>query len=66
MSKKQFIAIAEILSVYSNIPEEMRGVDYLQEREFTAKKIAESVADYFAKENPAFDRARFLKACGVA
>jgi len=26
---------------------------------------AGNIADYFASENPRFDRARFLKACGV-
>lgn len=27
--------------------------------------VADKLADYFASDNPRFDRARFLKACGV-
>ena len=27
--------------------------------------IAENLADYFATDNPKFDRARFLQACGI-
>lgn len=28
-------------------------------------KIAERLADYFATENPKFNRAMFLQACGI-
>ena len=30
-----------------------------------ASQIALDLADFFADENPAFDRARFLNACGI-
>lgn len=29
------------------------------------RSVAEQLADYFAEENPNFDRKRFLEACGV-
>jgi hypothetical protein len=31
-----------------------------------SKAIALGVADYFAADNPRFDRVRFLKACGLS
>ena len=31
----------------------------------TIAEICKRLADYFAAENPKFNRARFLKACGV-
>lgn len=31
----------------------------------TAEALAWDVANYFAAQNPRFDRSRFLKACGI-
>lgn len=32
---------------------------------FMALKIATLFADYYEKDNPSFDRSRFLKACSI-
>jgi hypothetical protein len=50
MTKKHFIALAAITAAISN--------------ESTRRFVAESQANYFASENPNFDRERFLTACG--
>lgn len=51
MTKKHFEAIARILSV--------------QNDRDAAGHTARDLARYFSTQNPAFDTARFLKACGV-
>lgn len=56
MTKKDYIAIADILQTFTGIEPE-RG---------DAERIATEVADYCEKENPLFDRERFLSACGVS
>lgn len=54
LSRKHYKAIAEIVkelgSVYGH---------YVQ------RHAAESFIDYFAKDNPQFDRVRFLAVCGL-
>ena len=52
MSRKHFIALAEAIRNISN-PEER-------------KRAANAVADVCAGSNGRFDRARFIRACGVA
>ena len=52
MSRKHYEAIAAILAV------NVRGM-------VTAEETAQNMADYFAAENPRFDRERFLEAAGV-
>jgi hypothetical protein len=51
MSRKHYIAVAE----------RIRRIDTRPARE----QIAHDMADIFAEDNPRFDRARFLEACGV-
>ena len=68
MTRKHFQAIADAI----------RGCVYLDESEITAMRedgidavtaqrenIAFAIADALRQFNPAFDRERFLKACGV-
>lgn len=58
MTKKDYIAIAEIIDrcrVYRAHTEGAEGII----------DVAEDLASYFAKENPNFDKKRFLAACGV-
>lgn len=55
MTRKHFIAIARILADGEG------RTDYATRRE-----VALGLADYFAGENPHFDRDRFLSACGIA
>lgn len=65
MTKKHFEAIAQTLrdefeaTLPSADPEFIRGAAYALE------ETAKSLADYFARENPRFDRDRFLTACGL-
>lgn len=61
MTRKDFILLAEALKLAR-----VRG-DYAHDTHMLAgvDRAAEKVADALAAENPRFDRARFLKACGV-
>jgi len=61
MTKKHYEAIAVILAKYQSAP--LYELDYSDYR--TAEHIANELSDYFATENPKFDRARFLQACGI-
>lgn len=57
MTKKDFELIAQAIeAVVRRYP-----VDVLP-----LLRVASSVADSLAEDNPKFDRARFLTACGVA
>lgn len=51
-SKKDYEAIAKLLRPYS------------EAEKVPPFSIACALADYFAQDNPHFDRARFLAACG--
>lgn len=67
MTRKNFEAIAAI--VKSNIPNAGTGTGYMFDENaagqtYAAENIADELADYFATENPNFNRQRFLKACG--
>lgn len=53
LSRKDYKAIAEIMKT------ESRGYETIPDR------ISEKLADYFAQDNPRFDRDRFLAACGL-
>lgn len=55
ISKKDYIAIADILQNASG----------LTPSEDTVSDIADDLADYFQKENLAFDRERFLSASRI-
>lgn len=65
MTKKHFEAIARTIrdefeaTLPSSDPEFIRGAAYALE------ETAKSLADYFARENPRFNRAQFLTACGL-
>jgi len=61
MTKKHFEAISKVLSKYQATP--LYESDYSDYR--TAAHIAEDLADYFEKENPKFQREKFLQACGI-
>lgn len=55
LTRKDFKAVAEIIR--SNRRD---GV------ESTLDNAAYELADYFATQNPRFDRSRFMQACGLA
>ena len=52
LTKKDFKAIAEIIKRNNCWKEE-----------YYTEKIAKAFADYFATQNPRFDRERFMQAC---
>lgn len=63
-SRKDYVAVAKAISD-GYLINCMTDADVAMNTA-TRSKIAHQVADHFAADNPAFDRARFLKACGVA
>lgn len=62
MPKKHYQAIAAIIAEEWNRKRE--HVDYYG-AQTALRHAAGKLAAYFATENPRFDRARFLAACGV-
>jgi hypothetical protein len=52
MTKKHYEAIASIIEYYAHDTTVYNA-------------LANRLADYFAQDNPKFDRQRFLKACGI-
>ena len=63
MTKKHFEAIAAILDEHKQTPEYGYYAD--NRRVEVWEDITNDIADYFAQENPSFDKERFLKACGM-
>lgn len=57
MTKKDYVAIAEVISGWT--------ISGPAERE-QSRAIAEKLAVVFKRDNPRFDRARFLAACGIS
>ena len=65
MTKKHFIAIAEIMTDAAyGLDRDTADVFPTSGKEMHAD-IVGRLSDYFADDNPNFDRDRFLKACGV-
>ena len=68
LSRKHFEAVARILES-NNAPVEDSTPGFIEGweagREAMRRDVANDLADYFATENPNFDRQRFLKACGL-
>lgn len=56
MTKRHFEAVAHILN--NEAAFSLKAQPHLE-------SVARRLADYFATDNSRFDRARFLKACGV-
>ena len=54
MTRKDYVATAEILSDWADT------MDYT-----TLYALAKDFSDYFAKDNPNFDRSRFFSAVGI-
>jgi hypothetical protein len=57
MTRKHFEAIARIMRDHT--PVQGEAVD------ITHRDTVDALADYFATENPNFDRGRFVAACGL-
>ena len=58
MTRKDYVAIAERIAETRKYHERDEAVDAL---DFLARDLAQ----HMANDNPRFNRARFLKACGV-
>lgn len=66
MSKRDFIAIAELLRIqYEGARERFMAGYTCDPEHLQVETTAKNLADYFANVNPRFDRLRFLKACGM-
>ena len=62
MDEKDFKAVAEIIKAGIDVT----VIHSTTEPNTTIKgNIAEKLADYFATQNPRFDRERFMAACGL-
>lgn len=58
MTRKDYVAIAAGIRAEVEAGPNKNGSTALQ-------RVAERIAEVMAQDNPRFDRARFLKACGV-
>lgn len=58
VSKKHFEAIAAELRAAIELDSKAAARQ-------SVERVAEGLSNIFARENPRFDRARFLKACGL-
>ena len=63
MTRKDFIAVAEIIRDHGNILSINSAFD--NGAKFAANRIARELAKVFKQQNPRFDTARFLEACGA-
>lgn len=63
LMEKDFKVIAEIIKVEYTAFDGTGENDY--EGKHATNSIAGRLADYFAGQNPRFDRKRFLDACGL-
>ena len=61
-TRQHYKAIAEIIREQK---EHVRVFTGHMMAEAACKDIAAQLADYFAKDNPRFDREKFLNACGI-
>jgi hypothetical protein len=64
LSRKHYCAVAAIIA---DAEDSIKGEDDISRGRWLANEhMAAQLADYFASDNPQFDRARFLAACKVA
>ena len=65
MTRKNFEAIAAIVKdeVEATLP--LSDPATIVGAAYGIEELAKSLADYFASDNPNFDRRRFLTACGL-
>lgn len=60
-SQRDYVAVAKILRGEVEVVPQFDDSDALA----VVERIASGLATHFEQHNPAFDRARFLTACGV-
>lgn len=64
MTKKDYIILARVISECTEKARAMSGKRFC-ESTATLAVFAECLSDELIKDNQAFDRSRFLKACGL-
>lgn len=62
-TRQHYKAIAEIIRFEYTAFDGTGEDDY--EGKLTIRNITNNLADYFADDNPLFNRQKFLKACGL-
>ena len=62
MTRKDYIAIAKVFQARSEMA---RNIQNAPSRLAHYAEVAGDLADVLAQDNQRFDRARFLKACGI-
>ena len=63
MSKKDYVVVAAAINeaAYTS-----KGLADAESRADELARVADMLSEVFAADNPRFDRAKFLAACGVA
>ena len=62
LTQEDFKAVAEIIEEQVDFAKVFSGQSFALR---SYRVIAENLADYFATQNPRFDRERFMKVCGL-
>ena len=62
MTRKDYVLIAEVLKGAITYEKEFNKDE---KKAFALQAVAHTFSNVLANENPRFDRARFLSACGV-
>lgn len=65
MTKKHYEAIAKIFRSQLRSADNHTRKEHRTIERYTTESTAKEIADYFATDNPKFNRLRFLKDCGV-
>jgi hypothetical protein len=66
MTRKDYQLIANVLKAHTPSRGVQAEAQTMLERAWTLRNIALTFAHELASENPRFDRAKFLRACGLS
>lgn len=66
MTKRHYIQIAQILKTERDVQAVYGDADIRHAAIAAVDDVSRQIADFCGRDNPRFDRARFLTACGVA
>ncbi len=66
MTRKDYVLIADAIAIAQANPCHFFNGGNVDAYTNGAFSVAVAIANRLAADNPAFDRARFLKACGIA
>ena len=65
MTRKDYVAIAKAINDAMAHERRICPQDALAQSEHICRALAGNIANTVARDNPRFDRERFLKACGI-